>query len=171
MEIITVRDEKLLDNFTAEQFQEFINSLINENALILRDKEVSLKEEERWLKNIKRKIKNKSVVLVLLVDKEKIAGICEVRRKPFRQSHNVDFGLAVRREYRGKGYGRALLKKGIEEALSYLKAKNLWISYIDGNIPAKNLYEKLGFKEVFRFKEYSRVGNYLRDEVLLLYKK
>ena len=60
------------------------------------------------------------------------------------------FDIIVKKDYRGKGYGNEIVqtilnnanKQGIEKA---------YLSVVDNNIVAKNLYNKLGFKEKYKY--------------------
>ncbi len=74
----------------------------------------------------------------------------------------------MHRDYRGRGIGKALLKKGIEVA-KRLKAKNIWIEYLDGNNVAKHLYESLGFVEWCRLPKYRKHYGRYGDSVKMLY--
>ncbi len=150
-----------------EEAMDFLNSLVDEGALILRNKKVNLREETKWFKGKIAGLKSNKLVMIYLLKGSYIIGNCAVRRKNYKEAHNVEFGLAVRKEYRRKGYGELLLKKGIEEAFKTLKARNLWINYIEGNLPAKNLYEKLGFKEVCRLKDYVKVEDSYKDRIIM----
>jgi len=64
----------------------------------------------------------------------------------------VDFGqlgflgnLIVKKEFRGRGYGRCLMQHGFD----YLKSKKLKAIELDGDFPAVRLYRKLGFKDKY----------------------
>jgi len=82
---------------------------------------------------------------------------------------NVEFAIAIRRDYRGKGFGKRMLKEVIRLAKEKLNAKHLWISYIEGNERVKRLYESLGFKKVCRLKDYCYYENEWRDVVVMKY--
>jgi ribosomal protein S18 acetylase RimI-like enzyme len=56
-----------------------------------------------------------------------------------------ELGIAVLRDYRGQGVGTALLKRHLEEAEKLYAAISLSVS---PNNPAKQLYERQGFKTV-----------------------
>lgn len=58
------------------------------------------------------------------------------------------FDVIVDKNERGKGYGRDIMN-GILNAASQVKVKNAYLSVIVGNVAAENLYEKLGFKEIY----------------------
>ncbi len=58
----------------AKEFQEHINSLIEEEAMILLDQKQTLKEEQEWLKNELKNIKRKVQVMLIVQDGNKIVG-------------------------------------------------------------------------------------------------
>ncbi len=129
------------------------------------------KEEAEWLnKEIKRIMMGKAIK-VIAIDEEMhhIAGICDVcRKEPLEaHGHNIDFGLGVRKEYRRKGIGTKLLKKGIEIAKEVFNAQNIWIEVVEGNKVAYHLYKKLGFKEVARLKNYVNHFRELKDKIIM----
>lgn len=59
------------------------------------------------------------------------------------------YGLGVLPEYRGKGYGRAILLKSIEK-LKEAKATEIMLQVATENSKALNLYQSCGFQETSR---------------------
>ena len=151
--------------------RDFINSFVAENAFLLYDKKISLSEEKDWQKSRAKEIDAKTCLFITCWDGKVMAGNSEVRLDRYKQRHNATFDLAVRKEYRGKGLGEKLLKLAIKEAQSRLKSKNLWIEHIEGNTPARKLYEKLGFREVARMDGYVKHGGRYVDRIIMQYIK
>lgn len=60
------------------------------------------------------------------------------------------FDIVVDEAYRGKGYGKDLMN-GIVGAASEKNVKTAYLQVSGGNVPAENLYEKLGFKELYTY--------------------
>lgn len=60
------------------------------------------------------------------------------------------FDIIVAKEYRGKGFGRDIMD-GILSAALEKRVKKGFLSVVAGNVPAENLYQKLGFKEIYRY--------------------
>lgn len=54
--------------------------------------------------------------------------------------------LVIAKEQQGRGYGSAALKKLIGLARNCGKYAYMTIDYMEGNFPAKHIYEKLGFR-------------------------
>ena len=57
-----------------KEFQKHINSLIEEEAMILLDQKQTLKEEQEWLKNELKDVKRKIQVMLIAKDGNKIVG-------------------------------------------------------------------------------------------------
>ena len=88
----------------AKEFQEHINSLIEEEAMILLDQKQTLKEEQEWLKNELKNIKRKVQVMLIAQDGNKIVGISEIKLKRGKESHVGELGISVRKKYRGREF-------------------------------------------------------------------
>ncbi|MEW5996209.1 MAG: GNAT family protein [Candidatus Micrarchaeota archaeon] len=170
--IITKSSEwqKLVRRLGVRQFQEFINSAIRERTLILMAKPVSLREEKEWSKSAGREIGAGKLIKIILAVDGKLAGVCDVQKGRHKQGHNATFGLMVVKKHRGKGYGEMLLRKGIEVARKRFRPHKMWIEHIGGNEPARKLYEKAGFREVARLKEYVNHFGSWRDRIIMEYK-
>ncbi|MFN3301991.1 MAG: non-canonical purine NTP pyrophosphatase, partial [Patescibacteria group bacterium] len=89
---IKIRKISLNDLKNAKKFQNYINSLIEEEAMILLNKKKSLKEEKEWLKSKLKNIKNKKEVILIAENKNKIVGISHVKLKKERQNHIGELG-------------------------------------------------------------------------------
>ena len=60
------------------------------------------------------------------------------------------FDIIVAEEYRGKGFGRDIMD-GILSAALEKRVKKGFLSVVAGNVSTENLYQKLGFKEIYRY--------------------
>jgi ribosomal protein S18 acetylase RimI-like enzyme len=60
------------------------------------------------------------------------------------------FDIAVKEEYRGKGYGNEIVEKILAKA-NEAKKKKAHLSVVNNNIIAKNMYGKIGFKEIYKY--------------------
>ena len=61
--------------------------------------------------------------------------------------------VAVAPEFRGRGIARSLAAEMIKIGTA-AKASEIWLDVRESNAPARRLYEKLGFREVYRRKNY-----------------
>lgn len=60
------------------------------------------------------------------------------------------FDILIDKNYRGKGYGQDIMD-GILSAAFEKGVHNAYLAVVVGNTPAENLYQKLGFKEIYRY--------------------
>lgn len=63
--------------------------------------------------------------------------------------------IVVAPEMRGRGIGRFLLKKMIEEGISS-GSGSVWLEVRPSNLAARKLYGRMGFREVARRRRYYR---------------
>jgi RimJ/RimL family protein N-acetyltransferase len=160
-----------LGKIGARAFMEFINPFVDEKALLSIQKRATVREEKAWLKKQADAIDKGDMIEVLLFINGKLAGNCDARRGELaNQKHNVIFGLAVSKEWRGFGFGEMLLRKGIEVAKKRLKPHRLWIDHFGANNIAARLYRKVGFVQVARLKHYNRNFGKYDDKVIMEYR-
>jgi len=177
MEIKTLGDKKIKirkiskkDLKNVEKFQDYINSLVEEEALIQANKKVSLKEEVAWVKEKLKQIKNKKIILLVAEHKNKIVGIPQIALGWGRQIHVGNFGISIRKGYRRIGLGTYLTKKILKLAKKELKPKPkiIKLSAYAINEPAVAFYKKLGFKKVAKIPKQGKIKGKLVDEVIML---
>lgn len=167
---IKIRKLKRNDLKKAKDFQEYINSLIKEKAMILLCREKSLKEEKEWLKEKLKNVKNKIEVILVAEHKDKIAGISHIMLRKEKESHVGELGISVRKEFRGIGLGKKLMTEIIKLAKKELKPrpKILRLSVFATNKIAQNLYQKFDFKKVARIpKQFRHEGKFI-DEIVMI---
>ncbi len=87
-----------------------------------------------------RRIKESHVFVA--VEGGEVIGFVDVE---LRGEEGVVEGIAVKEEYRGLGVGKRLLSAALA-FLAYLGVKRIRLMTLEGNIPARRLYESLGFK-------------------------
>ena len=100
----------------------------------------------------------KSAVMFLAKHNGKIVGDASLSRMPRRMSHRAEFGVSVLKEYHNLGVGSRLTKQIIDTA------KQMGLEIIDlqvrsDNAPAIHLYEKFGFKKLFTYPDFFKIGN------------
>jgi len=106
---IKIRKLSLKDLKKVKEFQKLVNSLVEEESMILMNKKKTLKEEKEWLKENLKNLKKKKEVCLLIEDDGKIVGISDIKLRKERQNHVGEFGISIEREYRGMGLGRRLM--------------------------------------------------------------
>jgi L-amino acid N-acyltransferase YncA len=140
---------------------EFINSLVDEGADIIQEKRITREQKADWLgKRLASIEKGETIGVVAEVDGKVVANSEVARRRGFR-SHVGVLGIGVRREYRGIGIGKELMKTLIEESRK-AGLKVLVLDVFDSNKVAKSLYAKMGFKDAGRIpKGVFKKGKYI----------
>ena len=160
----TIREMKLSD---AEELLEHIKALAEERIFLLLEPDEIPKtvDEER---NILRIYKEENRKMLVAVMDGKIVGSGDCRLgKLNKNRHTASFGVAVRKEYRNLGIGRALLSRLMDWAESK-GAEKLWLSVFSTNESAMALYKKLGFEvECIRKGQFKVNGKYV-DEVVMV---
>ena len=154
MKISVIKSRRAFLKLDTRELLSHINSLIGEHALILTNHPFNMKEEEAWQHTRANEISAGDKMMVVAQDGGRVAGICEVKRGRGKDRYNMGFSMSVDRRYRGRGIGKALLKRAIAEGKKEWKPRNIFLFYEEGNAPAQKLYESLGFHEVARLKGY-----------------
>ncbi|KPJ55568.1 hypothetical protein AMJ49_06855 [Parcubacteria bacterium DG_74_2] len=153
-----------------EKFQNLINSLIEEDAQIIFDKKLSLKEERFFLNDTLKGIKNHQKLFMIAKYGDSIVGTTGISLKGNRQNHIGEFGIIIRKKFRGMGFGNYLMKETIKLARRQLKPrpKIIRTSVFSTNKPALNLYKKNGFKKVAKIPKQIWFQEKLVDEIIML---
>jgi L-amino acid N-acyltransferase YncA len=140
---------------------EFINSLVEEGADILRDEKVSRGEEAEWLGRRLASIEKGELVDVVAEVKGKMVANSEVEKRSGYMRHVGYLGIAIRSGYRGIGIGTEMMKTLIGES-KRIGLEVLVLDVFDSNKIARGLYQKVGFKEVGRIpKGVYKNGKYV----------
>lgn len=91
-----------------------------------------------------------------------------VRYTRLKQRHKGwIWGMYVRPEYHGRGIGKALMETCIEGASTLEGLQKIILSVTHTMIPAKKLYESVGFQAYGVEKDSMRVGGMAYDEILM----
>lgn len=82
----------------------------------------------------------------ILEDNHTLVGYVLIRRKMSLKYPNSSwiYDVFILPDYRGKGYGKALMKLAIEKCVE----KRILIYVRDDNTSAMNLYKRVGFREI-----------------------
>jgi ribosomal protein S18 acetylase RimI-like enzyme len=171
LEDIIIRKLSEKDSGRAEDFLEFLNALVEEDAKILANEKMSLEEEKKWLEEkIKDRMSDKEIFLVAEHD-GKIVADTHIKLGKWRQNHIGTFGIAIDKNYRGMGLGTKLMAEIIKLAQKELKPcpKIIRLEVLENNKPAQALYKKMGFKKVAKLpKQIQYKGKLVSEFVMLL---
>jgi L-amino acid N-acyltransferase YncA len=149
-----------------DDLMEFINSLVEEGADIIRDQKVTRDQEADWLGR-KLAIIEKGEEFDLIAEVEgKAIALAELQRKKGCSNHVGGLAIGIRNNYRDVGIGTQLLTCLIAQAKT-IGLEILTIEAFSTNERALHVYEKVGFKQTGRRpKFFYRHGKYI-DEVIM----
>ncbi len=161
---IVIRRPKMSD---AKQLREYVNSLIDEDALIKINERQSLKQETGWLKGVLKDVrKNKKHALLAECNGEVIS-VIELRKGMWRQSHVASIAIGVKKGYRRLGVGTIMMKTLLEIGKKDKGIKVIFLDVYSKNKPAIKMYKKLGFKKVAKLKNRVRYKGKLGDQLIM----
>ncbi len=169
---ITIRELKSSDLYKMTEYYNRFYDEVKENpefGLTLFDKKPSLLDGMGWFLGFQKACAEGNSVGLIAVEEDDMVGFCQVeRRRPKSPvSHRGDFGISVRKEYRGRGIGTMLLRNMIERCRGSFEILELEV--LAGNRVARHLYEKFGFKSYgLRPLAIKRNGRYIDEELMYL---
>lgn len=164
----TMRIEPVNDKDDAKEFQRFINTLIKERVYLLVDTPVTLREEKQWLQTqIQTQKKGEQIYLKALVNDHLIAN-CFAKPGFGRNRGNINLGIAIAKNWRGKGIGHILLEELILRSEQKWHPKNIYLHVASSNKKACQLYESLGFFIIARLPQWFEYNTTYLDEYILL---
>lgn len=176
METIKLGDKNLIisgmtnkDLKCVKEYQNFINSLIEEDVKILMNKKQSIKDELEFIKSAVKKVKEKKKVYVIVRDGNKIVANTGIELQTYKRSHIGKFGIAIRNGYRGIGLGKYVMAEVMKRAKTELKPtpKIFQLEVYENNKPAIALYKKMGFKIVAKLpKQIQYKGKLIAEYVM-----
>jgi len=123
---ISLAKKKEVADFLFEHLDQFGD----EHQAIMRCIEFAMDEETKFGGFLVVAKENESVAGAVVVNKTGMAGYIP---------ENILVYIAVHKDYRGKGLGKALMQKTIDQAKGSIKL------HVEPENPARFLYEKLGF--------------------------
>lgn len=138
-------------------------------GLLLYDRKPTMKEERKWFQSVTKRIKQGNLVMVVAEVDGRVVGWCEVSREHPKtpRAHRGELGICVKKEYRGMGVGKALVKKALEKSRGMFEVVELTV--FSNNKRAIRLYEGSGFKKyAVRHKAIKRAGRYFDEDLMML---
>jgi len=140
---------------------DFINSLVEEEADICRDKKATREEEADWLGRLLVEIEKGVMIGVVAEVEGRVVANSEVKRRSGPMGHVGYLGIAIKAGYRNMGIGTEMMKTLIEESRK-MGLKVLVLEVFASNKRARHVYEKVGFKESGRIpKGIYKKGKYI----------
>ena len=117
--------------------------------------EVYFSNHDHALKSLMDGLENEKVIIAQDADGHYVGFLWYVRYGAFHAFPYLHI-IAVKREYRGRGYGKELMRH-LEEEILNQKGK-LFLVVADFNSDAERLYEKLGYKQVGQIPNLYKEG-------------
>lgn len=153
----------------APTLMEYINTLSSERTFIrFQGEQISLEEEEQYLKSLLKAMKEKSGGAILAWHGNTLIGIIGLRPQEKIEKHVLDFGLSVKKEYRDRGIGKALIQVMLDQVRLHLThIKIVTLSVQANNLRALHLYQKMGFVEYGRLPMGIYRNNEFADKILM----
>lgn len=94
-------------------------------------------------------------------------GIATLYLQPYRKlAHQCEFGIIVGQEYRNQGIGSYLLNNIIHLAKEQFKIELIHLQVYAEN-PAIHLYQRFGFQEFGRQKQWIKEGDHLAGRIFM----
>lgn len=131
----------------------------------------SVEDEVQWFAGVFAKVlAGHTIYLVAEQDGQVVGGCTVTRAAPgpsSEQAHVGELGILVRRGFRGRGVGAALLEAAISEARR--KFELVYLSVFSVNTTARRLYERFGFSVCGHLpRVVKRRGQYFDEERMVL---
>lgn len=165
---ITIRAIQKSDLKKAPEFLKFINSFVEEGAMLTMNKKISLKEEKEFLKEMLRGSNKKDCVYLVAECGKEIAGTSRIVLGKGSGRHVGTFGITIYKDYRGIGLGKYLMSEIIKFAKKQLKElKIINLQVFAENKPAVSLYKKMGFKIAGKIPKQRVHKGKLSDEFIM----
>ena len=126
-----------------------VNSVGAEMVYIQTERvEKTVEEEQDWIKSFD----GLSTLLLVATYEGKVVGSADVGRgAQTKNAHVAELGIALQKEARGQGLGRAMMEDMITWARS-VRIRKLFLSVFGTNERAIALYRSLGFAEEGRLR-------------------
>lgn len=126
---------------------------------------MSVEEEENFIGNLEQS--KSSALLVGKIEDEIVCFGSVMASSRERISHQSDLAVTVKKKYWGLGIGTFLMQALIEYAKQSEKTEILHLGVKCDNENAINLYKKMGFEEMGRYKRFFKIGEEYYDEILM----
>ena len=155
---------ELTENDATERYCKWLNDPVVNKYLETR--EATIEDLKEYIKSRK---KSPNCLFFGIFLKENNKHIGNVKLEPIDFEKKIsDFGMMIgEKEYWGKGIGTEVTQLVINYAFNELNLKKIRLGVIPENIPARKVYEKVGFKVTKIEKNKIRHGDKLFDHMIM----
>ena len=144
-----------------------VNSIIKEDTYFLLTEAMTLTAETDYMQaEFKRMDKGESIVIHAF-DGPKSIGWISLHVISARSPKARELGIAIIKEYRGKGLGTMLLQEAENQARNLLHCSVIKLTTAEENLIGRNLYKKFGFIEVGIIPDADIYNNKVMGEVVM----
>jgi ribosomal protein S18 acetylase RimI-like enzyme len=155
---VTLRAPKWSD---LDDFLYLINSLVEERAYILADKQYTRESEVEFVARLLSDLERNYRVSVVAESGDHVVGHVEVTPKTGYSHHVGTLGISIVKNFRDIGIGKELMIEA-ENQSKVLKIEQIQLEVISLNSRAIHLYEKTGYKAIGVLPgSYKRDGEYM----------
>ena len=126
---------------------DFINGLVEEEAMVAVDTTKTMKEEIDWISNKLKRLENDAEMSVVAEVDGHMVGSTEISPRYGRLKHYGLLGISVKDGYRDVGIGQELMRE-VEKHASRLGIEYLALEVFSINDRAIHVYENMGYEKV-----------------------
>jgi len=117
-------------------------------------KKISLQDHKKWFEN---KMNDANYHILFYVEEEKYIGLVRLAIV----GENAIISYLISKDYRGKGYGKSMIKKLEQYVKENNLAKHLIAEVKHSNVASQRIFEKLGYIKVTEEDMISYIKNEL----------
>lgn len=133
----------------AGKMAKYINTLSQEKTFIrFQGEKISLKDEEKYLKEQLKRIKENLTVQLLVISEGNVIGVTSIDMRDKTEKHEGVFGISIAKEFRNHGIGKIFMNLILKEAKKNLPdLRIVTLEVFADNPKAHEMYKKFGFKD------------------------
>jgi ribosomal protein S18 acetylase RimI-like enzyme len=145
---------------------DFINSLVDESAPILKETKMTRNGEIDWLARLLSRVEKAKMVAVVAEVENKFVGQVEVTPGTERSKHLGNLGISLKDGFRDVGIGSEMMKEA-EKQSKELGIEVIQLEVFANNERAIHVYENAGFNVVGRIPKGARISEQYVDVLIM----
>jgi ribosomal protein S18 acetylase RimI-like enzyme len=126
---------------------DLVNELVEEDTFFLVTEKMTYEQEKEFLAPVFKDIEKGRSFFLYAFDGETCLGWVNASEVSPRSTHVRELGIALKKEYRGKGLGKTLMEEAMNLVKTELGCSLVILTVGEENQPGVGLYRKLGFVE------------------------
>lgn len=146
----------------------YMDELSREKTYIVPQGERTTKKETlEYIKKVRKNIRDKKEVCLLMFCEKELIGMANVSLRQKIYKHIGNSSITIKKSFRGKGLGMLLIEMLLSETLHLSGIKKIVLQVFGNNIPAINLYKKIGFRKYGHLPRAIKWRGKYIDEILM----